>query len=237
MKSESELFLPVKQLFENQGYIVNAEVKDCDVTAIKDDELIIIELKKNLSVALLAQGLVRQKTGAIVYVAVPKPKNYSPKTYRDTLYVLKKLELGLIFVSLRGEFSYAEIILEPKPFKAVRINTRKRSAIIKEIDGRTFETNVGGVNCTKIATAYTEKCIKIACILDMYGTLSTKEIRNYGGDKNCANLMRYNVYGWFRRVEKGVYEITDAGRAGILEYPELEKYYTQMLIDNKYPPA
>ncbi len=233
MKSESELFLPVKQLFENQGYIVNAEVKGCDVTAVNDDELIIIELKKNLSVTLLAQGLVRQKTGAITYVAVPKPKNYSPKTYRDTLYVLKKLELGLIFVSLRGDYSYAEIILEPKPFKAVKVNTRKRKAIISEIDGRTIDTNTGGVNCTRIATAYTEKCIKIACILDMYGPLSPKEIRSYGGDKNCAAIMRYNVYGWFNHPEKGIYEISDKGRAGILDYPELEQYYTHILMEDK----
>lgn len=31
-------------------------MRDCDVTATKDDEFIIIELKKNLSVTLLAQG-------------------------------------------------------------------------------------------------------------------------------------------------------------------------------------
>ena len=88
MKHESELFLPVKTLFENMGYQVNAEVKDCDVTAVKDDELIIAELKKNLSVTLLSQGLQRQKTGAVTYIAVPKPKNYSPKPFRDTLYVI-----------------------------------------------------------------------------------------------------------------------------------------------------
>lgn len=233
MKSESELFLPVKRLFEKEGYIVNAEVKDCDITAVNDDEFIIIELKKNLSVTLLAQGLRRQKTGAITYVAVPKPKNYSPKTYRDTLYVLKKLELGLIFVNLRDEYSYAEIILEPKPFKAVRINQRKRKSIIDEINGRTIDTNTGGVTGRKIATAYTEKCIKIACILDMYGRLSPKQIRSYGGDEKCAFIMRSNVYGWFNHPEKGIYEITEKGRAGILEYPELERYYTNMLINEK----
>jgi len=233
VKSESELFAPVKQLFENQGYIVNAEVKGCDVTAVNDNELIIIELKRNLSVTLLAQGLARQKTGAITYVAIPKPKNYSPKTFRDTLYVLKKLELGLIFVNLRNEYSYAEIVLEPMPFKAVQVNSKKRRAILNEIGGRTIDMNKGGVNCTKIATAYTEKCIKIACILDMYGPLSPKEIRSYGGDEKCAFIMKRNVYGWFNHPEKGVYEITDSGRAGILEYPELEQYYTNLLINER----
>ena len=84
---ESELYEPVKRLFEGGGYSVNAEVRDCDVTAVRNDELIIIELKTNLSVALLAQGLKRQRCGADVYVAVPKPKNYSPKKLKDVFYV------------------------------------------------------------------------------------------------------------------------------------------------------
>lgn len=233
MKYESELYLPVKQLFESFGYGVNAEVKGCDVTAVKDDELIIIELKRNLSVALLAQGLVRQKIGAAVYVAVPKPKNYSPKTYKDTLDVLKKLELGLIFINLRGNFSYAEIVIEPKPFKQFRINSQKKSEVMKEIDGRSLDTNTGGVTHTKIATAYTEKCIKIACILDIYGTLSPKQVRSYGGDEKCGTIMRNNVYGWFEHPGKGLYSITDKGRTGILEYPELEQYYTQMILNSQ----
>ncbi len=233
MHSESELFAPVKTLFENMGYQVNAEVKDCDVTAVKDNELIITELKKNLSVTLLAQGLKRQKTGAVTYIAVPKPKRYSPKTFRDTLYVIKKLELGLIFVNLLGSHSYAEIIYEPKPFKPVKENKAQFRKIINEIDGRSIDTNTGGVTGRKIATAYTEKCIHIACILDMYGALSPKEIRAYGADKNCTSIMRFNVYGWFEHVSRGVYGITVAGRKALLEYPELERYYTEMLMRKK----
>ena len=230
MQSESELFAPVKTMFENMGYQVNAEVKNCDVTAVKDDELIITELKKNLSVALLAQGLKRQKTGAVTYIAVPKPKHYSPKTFRDTLYVIKKLELGLIFVNLLGTHSYAEIIYEPRPFKPVKKDAAKFRKIMTEINGRSIDTNTGGVTGRKIATAYTEKCIHIACILDMYGELSPKKVREYGGDEKCASIMRINAYGWFKRVKKGVYAITTEGRKALLEYPELEQYYTEMLM-------
>ena len=41
--TEKELFPPVRDLFVKRGYKVNAEVRDCDVTATKDDEFIIIE--------------------------------------------------------------------------------------------------------------------------------------------------------------------------------------------------
>ena len=226
---EEELFEPVKRLFEQSGYSVNAEVKDCDVTAVRGDELIIIELKTSLSVALLAQGVRRQRCGADVYAAVPKPKNYSPKKMKDTFALIKKLELGLILVTVRGEYSFAEIIFEPKEYRRPARDTKKRNKILKEIDGRTVDVNVGGVRGRRIATAYTEKCINIACILDKYGPLSPKEIRSYGGDESCGYILRYNAYGWFERIKKGVYGITLEGRKGIMEYPELEQYYTGLL--------
>ena len=35
--TEQELYPPVRNLFVKRGYKVNAEVKDCDMTAVKDD--------------------------------------------------------------------------------------------------------------------------------------------------------------------------------------------------------
>lgn len=113
---EEDLFPPVRRLLEDLGYIVHAEVKNCDVTATKDEELIVVELKKNLTTKLLAQAVSRQNTGADVYVAVPKPTNYKPRAYRDTLNLLKKLELGLIFVNLLEGNSFAEVVCDPAPF-------------------------------------------------------------------------------------------------------------------------
>lgn len=230
MSRESDLFEPVKRLFEDMGYAVNAEVKDCDVTAVKGDELIITELKKNLSVHLLSQALVRQKTGATVYVAVPKPKKYNPIQFRDTLYVLKKLELGLIFVSLRDSFSFAEIVYSPLPFVPVAENKKKRAAILKEIKGRSLDMNVGGVNNRKIATAFCELNIHIACALDMFGEMSPAKIAEITGIQKAYSILNMNTYKWFKRVRRGVYSLTEEGRRGILEYPELEQFYTQKLL-------
>lgn len=231
--TEKELYQPVCSLFEKRGYKVNAEVRDCDMTAVRDDEFIIVELKKNLSVNLLAQGIKRQKTGADVFVAVPKPKQYSFRKFRSIFSVLKKLELGLIFVSLRGEYSFAEIVFEPKPYTSTYKNYKKRKEIMEEINGRTIETNTGGVTGTKIVTAYTEKCIHIACILDIYGDMSPKQIRDMGGADNTYTILRSNVYGWFEKKDKGIYGITQTGRTGLMDYPELERYYTDLLLKEK----
>lgn len=227
---ECDLFPPVKKLFSESGYKVNAEVKNCDITAAKDDELIIIELKKNLSVALLAQALDRQKTGAAVFVAIPKPKRYSPKTFRDNLYVLKKLELGLIFVNMLGEDSYAEIVLEPSDFVPVKTNRKKRKSILDEIAGRKAEDkNLGGVSSTKIATAFTQKCIHIACALDAMGPLSPKQLRSCGISEDCGGLLYRNNYKWFDRIEKGIYALNEKGREEMLNYPELVSYYRKKI--------
>lgn len=233
MSAESDLFKPVKALFEEFGYAVNAEVKDCDVTATKDDELVIIELKKNLSVHLLSQALIRQKCGAKVFVAVPKPKKYNAKNFRDTLYVLKKLELGLIFVNLKEDFSYAEIVYDPLPFVPVKENKKKRDMILNEIKGRSIDKNIGGITKKKIATAFCERNIHIACALNCFGNLSPAKIRDITGIEKAYTILSMNTYRWFYRVEKGIYGITDKGRKEIPEYPELEEYYTRKILDKK----
>lgn len=224
---EYELFEPVKKLFVQMGYKVNAEVKNCDMTAVKDDELTIIELKRNLSVTLLAQAVQRQKTGAAVYIAVPKPKKYSPKKYRDIFYIVKKLELGLIFVSLLENHSYAETVFSPQPFTPVTKNYKKKKAIIKEINGRTIDNNTGGVTGRKIATAYTEQCIHIASILMHLGPMSPAQLKKFGACDNSGTILRSNNYGWFEKISRGVYKLSEKGEKEIEYYPELFAYYSE----------
>lgn len=227
---EEDLFAPVKSLFEDLGYAVNAEVCHCDVTAVKDDALIIVELKKTLNVKLLAQGLNRQHSGADVFVAVPKPKNYDARKYRDILSVLRKLELGLIFVTANEKFSFAEVVLEPTPFHPTRIYKKKKTAILEEINARFCDTNIGGTTKKRIVTAYLEQSIHIACLLDAYGASSPKQLRERGSDeKRTAQILQSNVYGWFEKIEKGVYALRDEGRACFQIYPEIAQYYQNLI--------
>ena len=103
---ETELYQPVKDLFEGLGYEVFSEVNDIDVVAVKDGEKIVIELKTSFSMKLILQAVKRQKIYEDVYVAVPFPKfkKRFSKDFKDKEYLLRRLELGLIFVSL-GEMN------------------------------------------------------------------------------------------------------------------------------------
>ena len=54
---ESELYEPIKGYLQASGYVVTGEVKDCDLVARKDDDLVAIELKTGANMTLLIQSI------------------------------------------------------------------------------------------------------------------------------------------------------------------------------------
>ena len=42
---ETGLYGPVKQFFEDQGFAVRSEVKDCDLAAVRGDDMVLVEMK------------------------------------------------------------------------------------------------------------------------------------------------------------------------------------------------
>ncbi|MCM3575173.1 DUF2161 family putative PD-(D/E)XK-type phosphodiesterase [Mesobacillus subterraneus] len=223
---EADLYEPIRKHFSKQGYRVNGEVHDCDLTAVKDEELIIVELKLNLNIDLLLQATRRQRLTDLVYIAIPKPKRISRKRWNDITQLVRRLELGLIIVSLAGNQKKIEFKVHPEPYKRMTSkNTRKKAALIKEIEGRSADYNIGGSNKTKIMTAYKENCIQIACYLEKLGQMSPKALVALGTGDKTPLILQKNYYKWFERVERGIYVITEQGKADLKDYPELVEYY------------
>ena len=54
---ETDLYEPIRDYLVAQGYTVRGEVHDCDVTATKGEELIVVELKLRFNMELLYQAL------------------------------------------------------------------------------------------------------------------------------------------------------------------------------------
>lgn len=71
---ESDLYGPVRDYLEGLGYEVKGEVRDCDITALRDGELIVVELKRGFTLELVYQAMDRQRIADGVYVAVPLPR-------------------------------------------------------------------------------------------------------------------------------------------------------------------
>ena len=56
---ETDLYLPLKTWFENQGFEVRGEVNHCDLVAQRGDDLVVVELKLKPSLKLLYQAADR----------------------------------------------------------------------------------------------------------------------------------------------------------------------------------
>lgn len=222
---ETELFAPVRDHFEALGYAVAAEVNHCDLVALRDDELIIVELKRSLNMTLLTQAVDRQSLTRQVYIAIPEPARRG-KAYRARARVVKRLGLGLITV-YRSPLRYAaNIRLEPD--WQGRIHKPRRARLLKELQGRSLQRNIGGSTGTPVYTAYRETAVTLANLLLIKGPCRVRDLSKLTGDKTQSILAR-NVYGWFVRESHGVYNLTSAGREEITDYPELNLLARQLL--------
>ncbi|HHV59091.1 MAG TPA: hypothetical protein GXX49_02100 [Clostridiaceae bacterium] len=235
---EEDLYRPIYEYFTNMGYTVKSEVQYCDITAIKDDTLIIVEMKIRLNLELITQAALRQRITGNVYVAVPKPgKDMFSKRWKNLCYLLRRLELGLIVVSLGKKDSEVEVVFDPAPFhKSISRGqgNRKRKTLLKEFDQRYGDYNTGGSKGKKLATSYREKAIHIACCLQKYGPMSPKRLRELGTcSKKTTDILYRNYYGWFSKVARGIYELNEKGMADLDNFPDIKVHYEEMLNKNQ----
>lgn len=208
---ETDLYEPIRAFLEEEGYQVQAEVKGCDIAAVKDGQLVIVELKKAFNLKLVYQGLERQSLTEQVFVAIPRPKKgQREKAWKDMLKLLKRLELGLLTVALDSPLKTVDVVLEPSDSLAWK-NRKKREKVQAELEQRQVDANVGGMTRRKIMTAFREKSIRLACLLEREGQVSLASLRERGLEDSVGILSR-NYDKWFQRVEKGVYALSEKGK-------------------------
>ena len=224
---ESDLFAPVKAYLESLGYDVKGEVKDCDLTAVRGDELIIVELKRGFTMELLYQAIDRQRMADSVYVAVPLPKRgYMAPHLNDMKALCRRLELGLIFVGFTSAGQpQVDVYVHPAEAASLRRNTKRRLAVLQEHNGRSGSHNTGGVTHRKILTLYKEQSLCVAQLLQQHGPLTTAQVRGYGGPDNTASILARNILHWFVRLDSSdvrhTFTVSEAGLAALEEYADL----------------
>ncbi len=219
---EKDLYLPVKNLFTTLGFNVHGEVKSVDVIAMREDLIVAIELKKDLNLHLIAQGAYRQRLTDHVYIAVPTPTQRIQKgaAYKDKVYLLRRLGIGLIFVTFTKKNAKAKILLEPNllDIKASQSrNKRRKIALQKEIANRHTDYNIGGTR-GKIMTAYREAALRLLALMADGKTYESRELRKLSGNPKATKILYNNHYGWFNRIDKGQYALTAIGLKALKEY-------------------
>lgn len=221
---ESEMFVYIKNYFQKKNYEVYGEVKNCDVVCIKKDNIVVVEMKKDLTIKLITQGIDRQKITEHVYICYRKPKKFTLKKRRETITLCKRLGLGIILVNI--EEDEIKTILEPSIKRIV--NKNKRNEIKKEIEGIKVNINQGGTNKVKKNTAFREKNILISCALELEGSSSSKDlIKKFSCPQNTNRIMYYNIYGWYEKVSRGIYKLSKKGFEELhsSDFIEVYNYY------------
>ncbi|WP_087001503.1 DUF2161 domain-containing phosphodiesterase [Rhizobium sullae] len=203
---ETSLYLPVKGFLEKAGYIVKGEVGGCDIVGLSIDDppvVVICELKLSFNLELILQAVDRAAVSDEVWIAArvsAKGKGReADKRYRD---LCRRLGIGIIVGSV-----------SPMP----RSNPKRRSKLMREHQRRRGDPALGGSTRAPVMTAYRQQTLGCAAALAS-GPLRVREIRSSVPD--AGKILLSNVYGWFERLDRGVYGLTDAGREALQRWPQ-----------------
>jgi hypothetical protein len=203
---ETELYPAIKSFLEAQGYTVKGEIRECDVVALRGNEPpVIVELKTTFSLQLVLQGIDRQAMTDAVYIAVPPPKR---RQHNDIVKLCRRLGLGLLLVSA----DHVEALLDPAPYQP-RPMKKRTAMLLKEFQHRIGDTTSGGATTRgPRMTAYRQGALKVAAHLKAHGPARPADIKAATGVDKAPSMLRDDVYGWFIRVERGVYALSPKGQ-------------------------
>ncbi len=218
VESEVELYGPVKALLERQGFVVKGEIGDCDLVAVRGDEVpVVVELKRRFSLELVLQGVDRLSLTDAVYLAVPEPgrRRSGISPYDGLVHRLcKRLGVGLMTVDPRGP---VQILVEPVPYRP-RKDRPRLARLLGEHHRRVGDPNRGGSTRVPLVTAYRQDALRIARLLGARGEASVKALRGESAPKDVAAILQRDYYGWFERVGRGTYRLTPKGEQALRDF-------------------
>ena len=211
MSSESDLYAPVKALLESQGYSVKGEVRGCDVVAVRGAEPpVIVELKRTFGIGLVLQAVNRLALTDAVYLAV----GTWPRNLRDVKKLCRRLGVGLMVVVEER----ADIVLDPAPYKP-RKDARRVGRLLGEHARRVGDPNRGGSSTrVPLMTAYRQEALRCAGLLAKNGPMKVALLKAAAEAPKAAAILRADHYGWFERIDRGIYGLTPKGWAGLKQH-------------------
>lgn len=214
---ETSLYLPVKRFLEKLGFTVKGEIGGCDLVALKGEDppiVVIGELKLSFNLELVLQAVDRAAACDEVWLAARMSARgkgrESDARYRN---LCRRLGFGMLGVTARGE---VEVLVKP-PTTAPRRDPKKRSRLIAEHQRRQGDPVLGGSTRAPIMTAYRQQALACASALS-HGPRRVRDLKPEIPD--APKILLHNVYGWFDRSERGVYILTEAGRAALKRWPQ-----------------
>ena len=209
---ETALYPPVKAFLEQAGYTVKGEIGGCDLVGVSADDpsvLVVCELKMSFNLELILQAVDRASIADEVWIAARVSAKgrgrEADKRYRD---LCRRLGFGMLGISDQGVVSVIVGSVTPMP----RTNPKRRSRLMREHHKRKGDPAIGGSTRMPLMTAYRQQALGCASALAS-GPLKVREIRVKVPE--AAKILQGNVYGWFERVDRGVYGLTPVGHEAL----------------------
>jgi len=219
---ETQLYGPVKSYFTSMGYEVKGEVGTADLVAMprskQDSEPVIVELKTGFTLSLFHQAINRQSMTDKVYIAVPRKTGKAALVaIRRNKMLCRRLRIGLITVRL----SDGKVVVhcEPTPFTPRKIKARK-TKLLSEFESRHGDPNKGGMTSEGLMTSYRQGALRCAKVLHDEGACKASYVAKMAGFDKARNLMAVNHYGWFEKIDRGVYGLTASGAKALDDHAE-----------------
>jgi len=220
---ETQLYAPVKDYFTQQGYEVKGEVGAADLVAIpigacEAFEPVIVELKTGFTLSLFHQAINRQSMTDNVYIAVPRKSGKAAMVaIRRNKMLCRRLGIGLITVRLAD--NRVDVHCEPAPFTPRKIKKRK-TKLLSEFESRHGDPNSGGMTSAGMMTSYRQGALRCAKVLHDEGACKASYVAKMAGFDKARNLMASNHYGWFEKIDRGVYGLTPDGAKALNDHAE-----------------
>ncbi len=213
MPREADLYPPIKAHLQRQGYEVKGEVGAADVVGRRGSDIVVVELKLGFSLALFHQGVERLAMTDDVYVAVPS--GGQAKALKANVKLARRAGLGVMTVRLRD--GLIEVLADPGPY-AARTSKKKKTRLLRAFDRLQGDPNAGGATRHGIVTGYRQDAVRCARFLAVHGPSKGAKVKEWAEVPKATQIMADDHYGWFTRVSRGIYDLTDVGRKGLVDY-------------------
>src|SRR5262249_38640682 len=186
--------------------------------AIRGEEpplVVIGELKLGFNLELVLQGINRSAACDQVWLAVRSSGRRGRERDPRVRKLCRLLGFGLLGVAASRR---REGLVEPGAWRPRR-DGRRRSRLVDEHRRRLGDPVLGGSSKAPIMTAYRQQALACAASLSS-GPRRTSEIKTAIPD--APKILLRNVYGWFFRVERGKYALTQEGTAALSRWPQAQ---------------
>ncbi len=184
-------------------------------------------MKLSFNLELVLQAVERAPACDEVWLAAPLSARGKGRE-NDARFrnLCRRLGFGMLGVSQNGEVHILVSPAAPEP----RRNPRRRSRLVEEHRRRQGDPVAGGGSRAPVMTFYRQQALACAAAMTR-GPRRPRDLKPSIPD--AAKILQGNVYDWFARAERGLYGLTDAGRAALERWPQPQPGENDALVSDR----